>query len=129
MWKELLAETKRTTLSALDDAGTVCGFASAFTLDELHAGFDCFLQMLYVDESLKRHGLGRALLGAIAAAMRDAGCRSMALRTLRGNPARGFYEHVGARSVPALDIDEGALDDVVYGFDDLSLVADPPTTF
>ncbi len=124
MWKELLVEPKRITLSALNAADAVCGFASAFTLDEPHAGFDCFLQMLYVDESLKRRGLGRVLLGAIARAMRDAGCRSMALRTLRRNPARGFYEHVGARLVPTLDIDEGPLDDVVYGFGDLSLVAD-----
>lgn len=129
MWRELLLEPKRTTLSALDGADVVRGFASAFTLGEPHSGFDCFLQMLYVDEPLKRSGLGRALLGAIAGAMRDAGCSAMALRTLRGNPARGFYEHVGARPVPALDVDEGPLDDVVYGFDDLSLVAKYSTIF
>lgn len=129
MWKELLLEPKRTTLTALDDAGVVCGFASAFALDEPHAGFDCFLQMLYVDESLKRSGLGRALLGAIAGAMRGVGSNAMALRTLRGNPARGFYEHLGARLVPSLDVDEGPLDDVVYGFDDLSLVAEHPRFF
>lgn len=128
MWKELLVEPKRTTLSARDDAGAVCGFASAFALDRRHAGFDCFLQMLYVDESLKHRGLGRALLGAIVGAMREDGCGSMALRTLRANPARGFYEHLGARLVPSLDIDEGPLDDVVYGFDDLSLVARNSTT-
>lgn len=129
MWRDLLAEPARTTLVAIDDVGQVCGFASAFTLDEPHAGFDAFLQMLYVDESIKRGGVGRALLGAIARAMLDAGRRSMALRTLRRNPARGFYERLGARLLSALDIDEGPLDDVAYGFDDLSLVAQAPTRF
>lgn len=125
MWAKLLAETKRTTLVAVESGNVVCGFASAFFLDEPHDGFDCFLQMLYVDETLKRGGLGRALLGATAREMLAAGRRAMALRTLRLNPSRGFYEHLGARLLQRLDVDESPLDDVAYGFDELALLVKP----
>jgi GNAT superfamily N-acetyltransferase len=121
MWHRLLGEPRRVTLVACDGSGAVTGFASAFTLAEPHNGFDSFLQMLFVAEPLKGKGIGRALLAAIAEEMHSAGARGMALRTLRLNPARAFYERVGAELVPeGIDIDRGEFDDVVYGFRDLS---------
>jgi GNAT superfamily N-acetyltransferase len=120
-WHQVLGQPRRVTLVACDDGGAVTGFASAFRLPELHNGFDSFLQMLFIAEPLKGRGIGRALLSAIAQKMCAAGARSMALRTLRLNPARAFYERVGAELVPdGIDVDRGEFDDVVYGFRDLS---------
>jgi GNAT superfamily N-acetyltransferase len=121
MWHHALGQPQRVTLVSCDDGGAVTGFASAFTLPEPDDEFDSFLQMLFVAERLKGKGIGRALLSAIAKEMQAAGARSMALRTLRLNPARAFYERVGAELVPeGIDVDRGEFDDVVYGFRDLS---------
>lgn len=120
-WHQMLRQPHRVTLVSCDDSGAVTGFASAFTLPEQHNGFESFLQMLFVAESRKGQGIGCELLSAIAKQMCDAGARSMALRTLRANPARGFYERVGAELITdGIDIDQGEFDDVVYGFRDLS---------
>ena len=122
MWKPLIEMLGRITLVARDRAATIRGFTSSLLFDESNAGFESFLQMIFLETAMRGSGLGRALLRATALELRDAGRRSMALRTLRLNPARGFYEHLGGRLVPNNDFtyDAGEFDDVVYGFDDLS---------
>lgn len=118
MWRRLLDEPRRVTLVWCGDDGTVGGFASAFPLSEPHGGFDSFLQMLFVAEPLKGHGIGRELLAAIARRVYEDGARHLALRTLRANPARAFYERMGAQLVePGIDVDAGEFNDVVYGID------------
>lgn len=120
-WHHTLSQPHRSTLVSCDDTGMVTGFASAFRLPVPQNGFDSFLQMLFVAESLKGQGIGRVLLSAIAEEMRSAGAHSMALRTLRLNPARAFYERMGAELISeGIDVDRGEFDDVVYGFRDLS---------
>ena len=62
-----------------------------------------------------------ALLRALAADLVLQNCKNMALRVLRANPARAFYEHLGARLVPGgISNDAGLFDDAVYAFDDIS---------
>jgi GNAT superfamily N-acetyltransferase len=121
MWARLTGEPRRITLVSCDEQNAVTGFASAFLLSERQNGFDSFLQMMFVDEALKGRGIGRELLITIVGALRNLGAQSMALRTLRANPARTFYERLGAELVETgIDIDEGEFDDVVYGFRDLN---------
>lgn len=124
MWSALIGARGRITLIARDRSGTICGFTSSLLFDEPSGGFVSFLQMIFIETAMKGRGLGRALLRETALELRDAGRGSMALRTLRLNPARGFYEHLGGRLVPNADFtyDAGEFDDVVYGFDDLSLL-------
>lgn len=123
MWNEWIHHPARVTLAASEDDGIV-GFASALVLDPPHQGFDGFLQMLFVYSRVKGRGIGRSLLNAIARELRERGCTNMALRTLRLNPARGFYERMGARLLSGFTYDAGDFDDVAYGFDDLrSLLA------
>lgn len=121
MWTGFLSEPDRFTLVACDEAGNVVGFASATVLDPAQSGFDAYLQMLYLRAREKGAGTGRALLRACARELAARGCRNMALRTLRLNPARGFYEHLGARLLPPdFPLDGGHFDDVAYAFDDLT---------
>lgn len=123
MWAQLLEEPQRITLVSCAERGIIAGFASAFLLHELHNGFDSFLQMIFVAEPFKRRGIGRELLAAIAGELHAAGAHGMALRTLRANPARGFYERLGAKLVAdGIDVDEGEFDDVVYGFRDMNVL-------
>lgn len=119
LWTEVLPERNHTTFVAYDVDGEICGFASAVALDPPHSGFTSYLQTLYLRTSEKGHGTGRALLSRVARALIARGCPNMALRVLRLNPARGFYEHLGVRFLPNFTYDSGSLDDVAYGFDDL----------
>ena len=61
--------------------------------------FDAYLQAIYLLAGRQRRGAGRALLGAIARDLIAQGRRSMALHVLATNPARGFYERLGAMHV------------------------------
>lgn len=118
-WRDWLG-SGNITLVACDDAGAVLGFAGARLL-ERSSGFDSYLAMLYLRPDLKRQGLGKTLLRAIAGKLFTAGARNMVLRTLRLNSnARAFYERMGARFIPeGVDVDAGVFDDVAYAFDDL----------
>lgn len=125
-WKAWLARAEQITLVACDGSGGVLGFVGARLLDANETGFDSYLAMLYVRPELKGRGLGKALLGAMSAELLALGSRTLVLRTLRLNPARGFYERLGARFVPeGVDIEAGTFDDVVYAFDDLERLASP----
>jgi GNAT superfamily N-acetyltransferase len=84
-------------------------------------GLESYLETLYVAPSEWGRGIGRALLGAIAARLREHGIGNMVFRTLRLGEARGFYESLGARIVPkGIERDANTFDDVVYVFEDLN---------
>ena len=119
-WNDIFTQPGRTTLVAQDDTGATLGFASACSLSPRVDAFDSYLQMLYLIAAVKRRGIGRALLRALARKLLETGCRNMALRVVRNNPARQFYEGLGAvLSGRGLSIDAGIFDDVVYEFADL----------
>ncbi|HEY6487370.1 MAG TPA: GNAT family N-acetyltransferase [Candidatus Cybelea sp.] len=121
-WTGMLQRPERMTLVACGDDGAIHGFASALPIAE--PNFQSYLEALYVAPDVWERGLGRELLSAIAAELLDRGVANMALRTLRMGAARSFYEHLGARLVPeGVDRDADRFDDVVYGFDDLRLLA------
>jgi GNAT superfamily N-acetyltransferase len=119
-WREWLERDDRVTLVACDTDGQILGFAGGWLVDRSTYGFDSYLATLYLRPDVKRRGLGSTLLRAYAREMKALGAQTLVLRTLRLNPARGFYEKLGARLVPeGVDIDAGVFDDVVYVFDDL----------
>lgn len=123
-WAASVEQPDRITLVACDEGGTIQGFASTLLLDGSDGGFQSYLQTLYLDPGAQQRGIGRELLRATAIELRSAGIRNMALRTLRLNPARQFYERLGARLAPeGIANDEGQFDDVVYAFDDLGVLA------
>lgn len=72
-------------------------FAGLLALDERRGraqGY-CWISFLFVEDSLRRHGLGRFLIAAAAERARELGRRELQLCTARGNPALGFYEKLG----------------------------------
>jgi GNAT superfamily N-acetyltransferase len=122
-WAACIEEADRITLVACDEDGGVQGFASAILLDGSDNGFQSYLQTLYLWPDKQNRGIGRQLLHELVTRLRAAGAKNMALRTLRRNPARGFYERLGARPAPeGIAHDAGLFDDVVYAFDDLQLL-------
>lgn len=123
-WREWLARSGRWTYVS-EEHGEVNGFVCAFASDE-EPGFDAVLSTLYVLRSAQRRGVARALLRELANDLIRADMRSMWLLTLRDrNPAREFYERVGAellREAPApRSLGEGVMD-AVYGFRDVAIL-------
>jgi GNAT superfamily N-acetyltransferase len=128
-WSDSLGIPDRTTLVACNNAGEILGFAGGWLIERTQYGFDSYLATLYLRPDVKGQGIGRALLAAIAKEFSNAGASDMALRTLRLNPARHFYEKFGARLVPeGMALHEGEFDDVVYAFDDLKGLVDFATS-
>jgi ribosomal protein S18 acetylase RimI-like enzyme len=126
-WRDWLSRTRRWTFVS-EEHGEVNGFACAFTSDE-EPGFDAVLSTLYVLRNAQRRGIARALLRAVASELLRAKLRSMWLITLRdGNPARVFYERVGAellREAPAPPNLGAGVMDAVYGFRDVAILCSP----
>ncbi len=122
-WGTVLQQDRATVFVAANPQ-KVIGFASAIVLDPPVDGFTAYLQTLYLLPEAKRKGIGTTLLRSIAAALKEQGCRNLALRVLRENPARRFYETLGARLVPGgISTESGCFDDVVYAFDDIAELA------
>lgn len=99
LWVERLNGGR--TAFVAEDSGGIAGFACASAMSAHPQGreplpYDAYLESLYLLKRAQGHGVGRALLGAIAAPLVAAGYASMALHVLSTNPARGFYERLGA---------------------------------
>lgn len=121
-WDAALSEPNRWTFVAQGEHAVI-GFVSTLVLKPAVDNFDSYLETLYLLSSAKRQGTGRALLRVTAETLLREGCRNMALRVLRLNPARGFYERLGARFQSSdLSIDPDRFDDVAYAFDDLRVL-------
>ena len=81
--------------------GAPVGFAVWFPTYSTFCGKPgAFVEDLYVRPPVRRQGLGRALLSAVAADARSAGCVRLEWRTLKWNDtALGFYHSLGAETL------------------------------
>lgn len=102
-WRDLLAESTGDILLVAETApGEIAAYALGRPgpMDVSPAQtYDAELLALHVRRAFHKRGIGRALVRAMAGALRDGGCASLALTVLTGNPARRFYEHLGGRYV------------------------------
>ena len=124
-WRDWLSRGGRWTFVNEVD-GEINGFTCAF-INHDEPGYDVLLSTLYVLRSGQRHGIARALLRELASELLRANHRSMWLLTLRDrNPARAFYERIGAvllREAPApAALGEGVMD-AVYGFPNVAILS------
>ena len=90
-------------------------------------GFDAYLDSLYLLQSVQGRGVGRTLLVATARELRARGHRALALHVLSTNPARSFYERLGAtfiRDEPPSFSGE-CLFESAYGWPDLTVLERP----
>jgi ribosomal protein S18 acetylase RimI-like enzyme len=121
-WRHALGNPDRTTFVAEDD-DAVCGFVSGGGIlwSRLSTGSE--VSALYLLDTAKRRGVGRALFQTELNALAGRGFTSTGLWVLTGNaPARRFYETMGGRPAESrIDTMGGlALDEVSYVWDDLT---------
>lgn len=123
-WTEILSAPsgKLRTLLA-DDGGRVVGFAAGGSPGDAAFGGRGEVKYLYVDRSMARRGVGRRLLGAMAAIFRDERYSGMALGVVEGNdPAISFYRAMGG-TLAGRYRDPGPLwrsENLVFAWDDLA---------
>ncbi len=81
-------------------------------------GYDGELISIYLLPEHQRKGIGRELVRRVARALLGAGYRGLIVRVLSANPARLFYERLGARSlgVDWVNIGGQDLEETVYGW-------------
>lgn len=125
-WQQSLVQAQSWTF-VHEDGGAVDAFTSAYRKSD-EPGFDALLSTLYVLRSAQGKGVARQLLRRLARELAANGVHGLWLLTLRDrNPARGFYERLGAvlvREQPAPAIlGEGTID-AVYAFPDLRVLRD-----
>jgi GNAT superfamily N-acetyltransferase len=126
-WRQELAEAspRRLTLLAELDGGLL-GFGTACAPTEAVFGDRGEIRWLHV--GTPGRGVGRRLMGALAAALRDWGYQGCALGVVVGNePAMAFYDRLGGRRAGVF-VDPGPLwrsENVVFVWDDLAGLLDP----
>jgi ribosomal protein S18 acetylase RimI-like enzyme len=76
------------------DAPAVVGFVTA-SRAPVRAIADGEIETLYVLDDWREQGFGRGLIQAAAGDLAAAGCRSVFVWVLSGNPSRWFYERLG----------------------------------
>lgn len=129
LWDRVLTEAVREVLVATE-GDSVVGFINGGAMPETIRGrppipdHDAYVDALYVLPPWHGRGIGRALVGALAQLLGACGFRSLALHVVAENPARRFYERLGARFIAAEPyaegIDEGL--QLAYGWSDITSV-------
>lgn len=119
LWQESLAGDSLVMIA--EKAGVVVGFANAGINREALEGCDAELYAIYLLRDAQRHGAGTALLRSVAAAMAERGFKSLAVWVLERNPARMFYERMGAHlaSSKVIEIGGARLMEVAYVWTEL----------
>ena len=93
-WRRLAAGTELHGLGARLD-GRLAGLAHYVFHPAFWSGEACYLQDLFVDETLRGHGAGRALIEGVAAAARERGADRFYWHTQESNTrARLLYDQV-----------------------------------
>lgn len=116
-WKEWLIAGTSLILVA-EDATGVFAFAAGGKLREAIDTFDAELYAIYLLDRQHKKGVGRALAGRLAQALRANGFRSMVVWVLERNRAVGFYQRLGGSRVAQKEIEIGGvrLIEVAFGW-------------
>jgi ribosomal protein S18 acetylase RimI-like enzyme len=97
--QRFLADPTHHLLVAYDAGGRPVGFVSGVEVTHPDKGTEMFLYELAVDEAVRRRGVGRTLVQALAARAREHGCYGMwVLADDDNDAARATYASAGGRA-------------------------------
>ena len=123
-WTVVVAEEM--ILQDDEEVPLVVGFAAGGEERDGNPAFTAELGAIYLFEAYQRRGIGRHLLGAIAARLAAQGHTNLLVWVLDQNPASAFYEALGARLVDrrTITLAGASLDELAYGWDDIRRLLD-----
>src|SRR5215831_9215461 len=119
-WRGVIMREPRDVRVAVDATGAIRGFGSCGP-NRGDRAFTGEVFTLYVDPDWQNQGIGRRLLIALFRRLVATGRHSAILWVLRDNPARFFYERVGAQQVSGrlLAVGGSNIGATAYGWRDL----------
>jgi ribosomal protein S18 acetylase RimI-like enzyme len=122
-WRDLLEHGMLALVA--ERSGSVLGFATGGKSRDNTAGCDAELYAIYLLEEAQGTKIGRDLLRELARSLSQGGFRSMEVWVLAKNPAKGFYERMGAEYAGSKDIEIGGstLAEQAYVWPDLSALS------
>lgn len=85
----------------------IVGFISGGLIREPLPQFDAELHAIYLLDSVQGRGIGRQLVGVWATVALERGLHSAVVRVLADNPARHFYERLGAEALRETELTIG----------------------
>jgi len=98
LWEKILtAAPNSASVFVAENSGGIVGFAAGNKLAEPKHGLDAELTAVYLVRDAQRAGIGRRLVGTVAASQRAHGATGLIVWVIAGNKAaRAFYEMLGA---------------------------------
>lgn len=128
-WQEFIpqAEGQQSSIFVAEENGKIVGFCSAGPGREPIPGYPAELYTIYLLQSAQGRGFGRQLVRAAVSHLTRHGFEAMFVWVLRDNPARHFYQALGAKYLQEKPITIGAqeLIESAYGWDDLHPLTRP----
>jgi GNAT superfamily N-acetyltransferase len=123
LWQDWLTRDIQVYVAELD--GDVVGFISGGQIREPLQGCDAELFAIYLVHQAQGRGLGTTLLRKLAESLRAKGFKGMTVWVLERNPAKHFYERLGAALVTTKEIEIGGalLQEVAFAWPDLATIA------
>ena len=104
--------------------GAIVGYAAGGPNRSSDPAYQGELYTLYLLRKAQQQGLGRQLVQAVARGLSERGHANMQVNVLRDNPARAFYERLGAvyLTMGSFIVDGVELTEMAYGWPDLRVL-------
>lgn len=121
-WQEILRDPAQINLVAVDPNGKIAGFAGGGKERTGNLNCDGELYAIYLRQEAQRQGLGTQLVRQFAQELRRRQMTSMAAWVLAANPARQFYEALGAHIMGQRTLEGSGQTyaEIAYGWTDLT---------
>ena len=121
-WLNLLnANAGDILLVAVSADQQIIGYTLARTGVDIYAGYDAEIVALHVRLAFQGQGIGTALLQGAVTKLKERGCKSVMLWTLKGNPVRKWYEGLQGKLIGEKRdwVDGQGIVEVAYGWDSM----------
>ena len=104
--------------------GEIVGYAAGGPNRSSDESYQGELYTLYLLQQAQKQGIGRQLVQAVAVELAAQGYGNMCVGVLRDNPARGFYERLGAIYLRqgVFIVDGVEITEMAYGWPDLRVL-------
>lgn len=132
-WIEVLSDHRGAGVIVAESADGIAGFIWAGPPGaenmRKRPGYDAHIHALYVVAAAHGQGVGRELVRLGTAKLLRDGLRSLSVHVLSANPARQFYEHLGAHFIAEETHEAGdaSWTQCVYGWNDITILTSPAT--
>jgi ribosomal protein S18 acetylase RimI-like enzyme len=122
-WREYIpqAEGRQSCVFVAEENDQIVGFCSAGSGREPIPGYTAELYAIYLLQTAQGRGIGRQLVRVAASHLTARNFQSMFVWVLRDNPARHFYQALGAKYLQEkpITIAKQELIESAYGWDNI----------